>query len=73
VKGYVVQLEEATRNNENFRQVLFSATHSQLVLMSLKPGEEIGEEVHDLDQFIRFEAVKDQSSWMASPFLWEMA
>ena len=56
MKGYVVQLEEATRNNENFRQVLFTATHSQLVLMSLKPGEEIGEEVHDLDQFIRFEA-----------------
>ncbi len=56
MKGYVVQLEEATRNNGNFRQVLFTATHSQLVLMSLKPGEEIGEEVHDLDQFIRFEA-----------------
>jgi mannose-6-phosphate isomerase-like protein (cupin superfamily) len=57
MKGYVVQLvEDATRKNENFRQVLYTAKHCQLVLMSLKPGEEIGEEVHDLDQFIRFEA-----------------
>lgn len=56
MKGYVVQLEDATRKNENFRRVLFTAKHCQLVLMSLKPGEEIGEEVHDLDQFIRFEA-----------------
>ncbi|SLM47809.1 conserved protein of unknown function [Nitrospira japonica] len=56
MKGYIVQLEDATRKNENYRQVLFTARHSQLVLMSLKPGEEIGEEVHDLDQFIRFEA-----------------
>jgi mannose-6-phosphate isomerase-like protein (cupin superfamily) len=58
MKGYVVQLEEATRNNEHFRQVLFTAAHCQLVLMNLKPGEEIGEEMHDLDQFIRFEAGK---------------
>jgi mannose-6-phosphate isomerase-like protein (cupin superfamily) len=56
VKGYVVQLEDATRKNENFRHVLYTARHCQLVLMSLKPGEEIGEEGHDLDQFIRFEA-----------------
>jgi mannose-6-phosphate isomerase-like protein (cupin superfamily) len=58
MKGYVVQLEEATRKNKHFRQVLYTATHCQLVLMSLKPGEEIGEEMHDLDQFIRFEAGK---------------
>lgn len=56
MKGYIVQIENATQQNENYRQVLFTARHSQLVLMSLKPGEEIGEEVHDLDQFIRFEA-----------------
>ncbi|WP_173051468.1 cupin domain-containing protein [Nitrospira sp. KM1] len=56
MKSYVVQLEEATIENKNFRHVLFTAHHSQLVLMSLKPGEEIGEEVHDLDQFIRFES-----------------
>jgi mannose-6-phosphate isomerase-like protein (cupin superfamily) len=58
MKGYVVQLEEATRKYEHYRQVLFTAAHCQLVLMSLKPGEEIGEEMHDLDQFIRFEAGK---------------
>ena len=55
MKGYIVQLEEATRTNHHYRRVLFTAKHSQLVLMSLKPGEEIGEEVHELDQFIRFE------------------
>ena len=48
--------EEATRANDHFRKVLFMAQHSQLVLMSLKPGEEIGRETHDLDQFIRIEA-----------------
>jgi mannose-6-phosphate isomerase-like protein (cupin superfamily) len=55
-KGYVVNIEEATANNVDYRRVLFTAKHTQLVLMSLKPGEEIGEEVHELDQFIRFEA-----------------
>jgi mannose-6-phosphate isomerase-like protein (cupin superfamily) len=56
MKGYVVQIEDVTLNNVNYRQVLFTAKHSQLVLMNLKAGEEIGEEVHELDQFIRFEA-----------------
>jgi mannose-6-phosphate isomerase-like protein (cupin superfamily) len=55
-KGYVTHIEEATLKNTLYRQVLFTAKNSQLVLMSLRPGEEIGEEVHDLDQFIRFEA-----------------
>jgi len=56
MKGYVTNIEEATKENENFRQVLYTAKHSQLVLMSLKPGEEIGEEVHEeIDQFFRFE------------------
>lgn len=54
--GYIMNIEEATTRNKHYRQVLFTAHHTQLVLMSLKPGEEIGEEVHDLDQFIRFEA-----------------
>jgi mannose-6-phosphate isomerase-like protein (cupin superfamily) len=55
-KGYVVNIEERTVKNDYFREVLFTAPHSQLVVMSLKPGEEIGEEVHaDVDQFIRFE------------------
>ena len=55
MKGYIVQIEDATRDNQHYRRVLFTAKHSQLVLMNLKPGEEIGEEVHELDQFIRFE------------------
>lgn len=56
MKGYFTNIEKATLENENFRQVLYTAKHSQLVLMSLKPKEEIGEEVHEnVDQFFRFE------------------
>jgi mannose-6-phosphate isomerase-like protein (cupin superfamily) len=54
--GYVINIEKATMQNDNFRKVLNTAKHSQLVVMSLRPGEEIGMEVHDLDQFIRFES-----------------
>jgi mannose-6-phosphate isomerase-like protein (cupin superfamily) len=56
MSGYVVNIEDATEKNVDYRRVLFTAKHAQLVLMNLKPGEEIGEEVHELDQFIRFEA-----------------
>ena len=55
MKGYVVDIEKATKQNNNFRKVLYTGKNSQLVLMSLKPGEDIGEEVHHLDQFIRIE------------------
>lgn len=55
--GFVTNIEEKTLANTNFRQVLFTAPHSQLVLMSLKPNEEIGMEVHpSVDQFFRFES-----------------
>jgi mannose-6-phosphate isomerase-like protein (cupin superfamily) len=55
--GYHSNIEASTIENTNFRQVLYTAPHSQLVLMSLLPGEEIGMEVHhDVDQFFRFEA-----------------
>jgi mannose-6-phosphate isomerase-like protein (cupin superfamily) len=55
--GYSVNIEEKTIKNENFREVLFTGKHSQLVVMTLQPGEEIGEETHDgIDQFIRVEA-----------------
>lgn len=54
--GYVTNIEEKTRQNTNFRQVLFTGAHCQLVLMSLLPKEEIGMEVHpNVDQFFRFE------------------
>ena len=55
MKGYIVNIEEETKKNKDYRRVLYTAKNSQLVLMALKPGEEIGEEVHELDQFIRFE------------------
>lgn len=56
-KGFVVNLEKLTEENTNFRKVLYTAHHSQLVLMSLKPGEEIGMETHpDNDQFLRIES-----------------
>lgn len=56
MKGYIINIERATKNNTDYRHVLYTAPLSQLVLMSLPPGEEIGEETHDLDQFIRIEA-----------------
>jgi len=56
MKGYIVALEKDTRKNSDFRRVLYTGKHSQLVLMNIKPGEEIGEETHhDVDQFFRFE------------------
>jgi mannose-6-phosphate isomerase-like protein (cupin superfamily) len=55
-KGYYGDIEKLALENENFRQVLYTAEHCQLVLMSLLPGEEIGLETHtDGDQFFRFE------------------
>ncbi len=56
MKGYVGDINKETKENENFRRVLYTAKSSQLVVMSLKPDEDIGEEVHeDGDQFIRVE------------------
>ena len=56
-KGYKENIEELTLSNGNFRKVLYTGAHCQLVLMSLLPGEEIGMEVHtDNDQFFRFES-----------------
>ncbi len=55
-KGFVADIETETVKNTNFRKVLYTGRFSQLVLMCLEPGEEIGEEVHDdVDQFFRFE------------------
>lgn len=56
MKPYFGHIEADTSANDNFRKVVFTGEHSQLVLMSLKPGEEIGLEVHPhVDQFFRFE------------------
>jgi len=55
-KGFSTDLEKDTIKNSDFRHVLYTGKFSQLVLMNLKPGEDIGEEVHDtVDQFFRFE------------------
>jgi mannose-6-phosphate isomerase-like protein (cupin superfamily) len=54
MKGFIGNIEKDTLDNSNFRKVLYTGKYSQLVLMNLKPGEEIGEEVHaDTDQFFR--------------------
>ena len=56
MKGFVANIEKDSLSNSNFRKVLYTSTHCQIVLMSLRPGEEIGMEVHpDNDQFFRFE------------------
>jgi mannose-6-phosphate isomerase-like protein (cupin superfamily) len=55
MKGYVQNIESIAVKNEDFRQVLYTAKNSQLVVMALKPKEEIGAEVHKLDQFFRVE------------------
>ena len=56
MKGFSSNIEQDTLANTNFRKVLYTGKHSQLVLMCLQPGEEIGMEVHeDNDQFFRFE------------------
>ncbi|MFC1787085.1 cupin domain-containing protein [Halobacteriota archaeon] len=56
MKGFTANIEKDTLKNENFRKVLYTSKHSQLVLMSLKPNEDIGMEVHsENDQFFRFE------------------
>ncbi len=55
-KGYKANIENLTEENNNFRKVLYTGEESQLVLMSLLPGEDIGSEVHsENDQFFRFE------------------
>ena len=55
MKGYISNIEQDTQANGNFRKVLYTGKHSQLVVMSLLPGEEIGAEVHNVDQFLRIE------------------
>jgi mannose-6-phosphate isomerase-like protein (cupin superfamily) len=56
MKGFVKDIEVLAKENRKFRRVLYTAKHSQLVLMALQPKEEIGAEVHQLDQFFRVES-----------------
>ena len=56
MKGLIVDIEDRTEKNSDFRRVLYTGRNMQLVLMSLRPGEDIGEEIHrDVDQFFRVE------------------
>jgi mannose-6-phosphate isomerase-like protein (cupin superfamily) len=56
MKGFKSNIEKDTLSNKDFRRVLYTGKNSQLVLMNLRPGEEIGEEAHEtIDQFLRFE------------------
>lgn len=59
MKGFKASIEKETVENDNFRKVLYTSKHSQLVLMCLQPSEDIGFEIHkDNDQFFRFESGK---------------
>lgn len=61
MKGFVDDIEDLTEDNSDFRRVIYTGKYLQLVLMSLNPGEEIGEEVHhDRDQFFRVEDGKGE-------------
>ena len=60
-KGYVSNIEKETVENHNFRKVIYTAKNSQLVLMSLLPKQDIGEEVHEVDQFLRIEKGRGQA------------
>lgn len=55
MKGFVANIKQLAEENSNFREVIYTAKNSQLVIMSLKPLEDIGEETHTLDQFFRIE------------------
>jgi mannose-6-phosphate isomerase-like protein (cupin superfamily) len=56
MSGFITNIEEKTKTNSFFREVLFTAPHSQFIVMNLKPKEDIGEEVHTVDQFLRIES-----------------
>jgi len=61
MKGYIDDIEDRAQENSDFRRVLYTGKHLQLVLMALRPGEEIGEEIHrDRDQFFRIEQGKGE-------------
>ena len=61
MKTFIDDIEKLSLENNFFRKVLFTTPHSQLVVMSLEPNEDIGEEVHKVDQFIRCEAGKGKA------------
>ena len=61
MKGYIQNIEQLALENNYFRKVLYTSTNLQLVVMSIEPGEDIGAETHQLDQFIRVESGEAKS------------
>lgn len=61
MKGFVTNIEQEALENEDFRRVLYTAKHCQLVVMSIPAGSDIGAETHQLDQFIRVEEGEGKS------------
>ncbi len=61
MKGFITNIEKDSLENTFFRKVLYTSAHMQLVVMTLQPNEDIGEEVHHLDQFIRCESGEGQA------------
>lgn len=55
MKGYAEDIQKATLENSDYRRVIYTGHNTQLVFMNVRPGEEIGNEVHEVDQFLRFE------------------
>lgn len=56
MKGYIINIEKETLENKDYRRVLYTSKNSQLVVMNIQPNDEIGSEIHELDQFIRIES-----------------
>ena len=73
MKGFNSNIEKDTLKNENFRKVLYTSKHLQLVLMNLKPGEDIGEETHpNIDQFFGSKVERADALLMEMNIRWKM-
>ncbi len=73
MKGFVTNIEDTTLQNTDYRRVLYTGKHTQLVVMSIQPGEEIGEELHHLDQFIRIEQGQAKAILNKGETIYELA
>ena len=74
MKGFKSSIEKDALKNTNFRKVLYTSKHLQVVLMSLKPGEEIGAEIHKtIDQFFRLKVVRANALLMEMNIRWKTA
>lgn len=72
MKGFTINILKATLENTNFRKVLYTGKNAQLVLMSIPSGEDIGNERHELDQFIRIEKGKAKAIFNEGETIYEL-